>query len=58
MSKLNKYGLLFLLLWPYIAVSIFDITFGIIALLTNTLRLPFKTAEKWLVEQANKINTK
>jgi hypothetical protein len=58
MSKFNKYGLLFLLLWPYILVSIFDIAFGVIALLTNTLRLPFKTAEKWLIEQANKINTK
>jgi hypothetical protein len=58
MSKFNKYGLLFLLLWPYILVSIFDITFGIIALLINTLRWPFKLAGKWLVEQANKINTK
>jgi len=58
MNKFSKYGLLFLILWPYILVSIFDIAFGVIALLTNTLRLPFKTAEKWLIKQANKINTK
>jgi hypothetical protein len=58
MSKFNKYGLLFLLLWPYILVSIFDIALGVIALLINTLRWPFKSAGKWLIEQANKINTK
>jgi len=58
MSKFNKYGLLFLILWPYILVSIFDIALGVIALLINTLRLPFKTAGNKLVEQANKINTK
>jgi hypothetical protein len=58
MSKFNKYGLLFLLLWPYILVSIFDIALGVIALLINTLRLPFKTAGNKLIEQANKINTK
>ena len=56
MSKLNKYGLLFLLLWPYIAVSIFDIGFGTLSLLCNLIRAPFKIAGKWLIEQANKIN--
>ena len=58
MSKFNKYGLLFLLLWPYILVSIFDITFGIVALLLNTLRYPFKKLAEWIIKQANKINIK
>ena len=58
MSKFNKYGLLFLLLWPYILVSIFDMVFGILSLLMNTIRTPFKFAGDKIVEQANKINTK
>ena len=58
MSKFNKYGLLFLILWPYIAISIFDIGFGTLSLLCNLIRSPFKVASNKLIEQANKINTK
>jgi len=58
MNKVTKYTLLFLIIWPYIAVSIFDIAFGTIALLINTLRLPFKIVGKWLINKANNINTK
>ena len=58
MNKLTKYILLFLILWPYIAVSIFDIGFGTLSLLCNLIRSPFKIASKKLIEQANKINTK
>jgi hypothetical protein len=58
MSKFNKYGLLFLLLFPYILVSIFDMTFGTLSLLMSTIRTPFKLAGNKIIEQANKINTK
>jgi len=56
MNKITKYTLLFLITWPYIAVSIFDIGFGTLSLLCNLIRAPFKIAGKWLIEQANKIN--
>jgi hypothetical protein len=58
MSKFNKYGLLFLLLWPYILVSIFDMVFGMLSLSMSAIRTPFKFAGDKLIEQANKINTK
>jgi hypothetical protein len=58
MSKFNKYGLLFLILWPYIAVSIFDMVFGMLSLSMSAIRIPFKLAADKLIEQANKINTK
>ena len=58
MSKFTRYGLLFLLLWPYILVSIFDMVFGTLSLLMSVIRTPFKLAGNKLIEQANKINTK
>jgi hypothetical protein len=58
MSNLNRYALLFLLLWPYILIGMFDITFGALSLLMNAFRAPFKYAANKIIEQANKINTK
>ena len=58
MSNLTRYGLLFLLLWPYILISIFDMIFGGLSLLMSVIRTPFKFAGDKLIEQANKINTK
>jgi hypothetical protein len=51
MNKVTKYTLLFLLLIPYIAVSIFDMLFGI-------LQMPFSWAEKKIIKKANDINIK
>jgi hypothetical protein len=56
MNKASKYGLLFLLLWPYILVSIFDILFGTLSLLCNVVRTPFKVVADKIIEKANKIN--
>lgn len=58
MNKFNKYGLLFLILWPYILVSIFDLIFGTLSLIINVIRTPFKFTGDKIIEQANKINTK
>ena len=58
MNKITKYTLLFLILWPYIAVSIFDIAFGTLCLAMNAIRVPFSVAGEWLIDKANDINTK
>lgn len=58
MKKVTKYILLFLLLWPYIAVSIFDMLFGTLSLGMNAIRVPFKMAGEWVIKQADKINFK
>jgi len=58
MNKLTKYILLFLLIWPYIVLSIFDITFGILCLIINAIRVPFNIGGTWLIDKANDINTK
>jgi hypothetical protein len=58
MNKITKYALLFLLIWPYIAVSIFDIAFGILSLIMNAIRVPFNVASAWLIDKANDINIK
>jgi hypothetical protein len=58
MNKVTKYTLLFLLLWPYLVMSIFDMLFGILSLAMSAIRTPFKTAGEWVVKQADKINYK
>ena len=58
MNKITKYALLFLIVWPYLVVSIFDIAFGTLALAMNAIRVPFNVAGEWLIDKANDINIK
>jgi hypothetical protein len=58
MNKITKYALLFLLVWPYLVVSTFDIAFGTLALAINAIRVPFSVAGEWLIDKANDINIK
>ena len=58
MNKITNYALLFLIVWPYLVVSIFDIAFGTLALAMNTIRIPFNIAGEWLIDKANDINIK